>query len=66
MPESTDQYKKEWDAICDGQPLITVGFFDEDGNVCEINEVDVSEVDALDKIASDMDLKRFYDSVINC
>jgi len=66
MPDQKEQYKKEWDAICNGQPVITVGFFDDDGNVCEINEVDVSEVDALDQIASDMDLRSFYNSTINC
>lgn len=66
MPDKKEQYEKEWDAICDGQPVITVGFFDENDNVCEINEVNVSDVDALDQIASDMDLKRFYDYVINC
>ena len=66
MPKSEKQYEKEWSAICNGEPVITVGYFDENDQICEINEVDLRDVGSLDQIASDMDLKRFYDSVINC
>lgn len=66
MPGISKDRQSEWDRICNGEPLVTVGFFDEDGNVIETSVIDVRDVDSLDEIASDMDIKNFYNAVLNC
>jgi len=66
MPDDKAKNESEWEKISNGDSVVTVGFFDEDGNICEITEVNQSDMDTIDQISSDMDLKNLFNAVLNC
>ena len=55
---SMQQSKKEWDAICAGKPLVTVGGFTDDG----LTEFYV-EPCGLGQLNSDLDLEKLFNSL---
>ena len=59
MDKTKEQIRQEWEAICRDEQTITVGFFDVNGSVVETDLINMEDIDALDRISSDVDLRSF-------